>query len=394
MDTMDSVTQEELKGLAQPKSGVAVSMYLPTHRAGADVRENAIRFKNRVQEAERLLGEQGMDEKEIDALLEPAHKLEDDNEFWQHQADGLAMFISGDEVKQYRVPVEFEPLTTVSDRYHLKPLMSLLSGGGQFYVLVASLNKAQLFEGSRGGLTELDLPEDTPTSLDEATRFDEPAAGRREHGGNAPLRSREASAPGTGMSHGTGDVEYDKKADIREWFAWLDNGVRDTIDTSDQTTPLLFAGVDYVFALYKEANKYNGLMDEHLSGNPDEWNRDEVHEKAWEVVSQHFDQEKKEAMQRYKAVAHEDTSSDNLEEIVKNAVDARIDMLIVGTGKQVWGTYDVDARTLEQHDTNTSGNYDLLDFAATQTLLNGGTVYAVPDEHVPDGGSVVAIYRY
>ena len=58
------------------------------------------------------------------------------------------------------------------------------------------------------------------------------------------------------------------------------------------------------------------------------------------------------------------------------------------------GTYDVDARKLEHHDTPTPGSYDLLDFAATQTLLNGGTVYAVPDNHVPNGGSVVAIYRY
>ena len=295
MDTTDSVTQEEVKTLAQPKTGVAVSMYLPTHRAGADVRENAIRFKNRVQEAERLLKEQGMGEKETDALLGTAHELEQDNEFWQHQADGLAMFISEGETRQYRVPLDFEPLTTVSDRYHLKPLMSLLSGGGNFYVLVASLNKAQLFEGSRGGLSELSLPEDTPTSLDEATPL------RRTHLGAARARRQCAHAlprrfcPRYGMSHGTGDVEYDKKADIREWFAWLDNGVRDVIDTSGQTAPLLFAGVDYVFALYQEANKYNGLLEEHLSGNPDEWNRNEVHEKAWEVVSQHFDQAKQEA---------------------------------------------------------------------------------------------------
>jgi hypothetical protein len=36
----------------------------------------------------------------------------------------------------------------------------------------------------------------------------------------------------------------------------------------------------------------------------------------------------------------------------------------------------------------------LLEFAAIQTLLNGGTVYAVEPEKMPDTKSLAAVFRY
>ncbi len=37
---------------------------------------------------------------------------------------------------------------------------------------------------------------------------------------------------------------------------------------------------------------------------------------------------------------------------------------------------------------------DLLDIAATQTLLHSGSVYAVEQAKVPDGELVAAVFRY
>ena len=52
---MQLPSKEDLKTLGTAEYEVAVSIYLPTHEAGAATRENHIRFKNRLQEAgERL----------------------------------------------------------------------------------------------------------------------------------------------------------------------------------------------------------------------------------------------------------------------------------------------------------------------------------------------------
>jgi hypothetical protein len=40
------------------------------------------------------------------------------------------------------------------------------------------------------------------------------------------------------------------------------------------------------------------------------------------------------------------------------------------------------------------GDEDLLDLAAIQSILNGGTVYAVEPEQVPDHAPLAAVFRY
>lgn len=50
--------------------------------------------------------------------------------------------------------------------------------------------------------------------------------------------------------------------------------------------------------------------------------------------------------------------------------------------------------TVYLHPEKEAGDEDLLDFVAAHTLLNGGTVYAVPFEEIPYSTAVAAIYRY
>lgn len=46
------------------------------------------------------------------------------------------------------------------------------------------------------------------------------------------------------------------------------------------------------------------------------------------------------------------------------------------------------------HEEAESGDGDLLDLAAVQTLLTSGTVYALDPEEMPDGATVAALFRY
>jgi hypothetical protein len=46
------------------------------------------------------------------------------------------------------------------------------------------------------------------------------------------------------------------------------------------------------------------------------------------------------------------------------------------------------------HEEAEPSDEDLLDFAAAQTLLNSGTVYAIEPEKVPDETLLAAVFRY
>jgi hypothetical protein len=66
------------------------------------------------------------------------------------------------------------------------------------------------------------------------------------------------------------------------------------------------------------------------------------------------------------------------------AFDGRIDTLFVAIGVEQWGMFDSNSRTVEVHQEAMNGDEDLLDVAATYTLLRSGTVHTVAPEQMPE----------
>ncbi len=379
---MKLLDKDELKALSQVTQHPTVSLYSPMHEAGKDTRENPIRFKNRLREAEEALQAQGLKGSEIEALLAPAQKLVDDYRFWQHQRKGLAMFLAPDFERRYRLPIEVDELTLVGERFHLKPLLPLLSGDGRFYVVVVSLNEVRLLEGTRFSVSEVPLDE-MPRSLAESMQFDV----LQKH-----LEARKVAPGGSEYTvmHGHGPGDEDEKIRILEFFQKVDNGVCELL--AAETAPLVFAGVDYLFGLYKEANHYRHLLPEAVEGNYERERDEEIHAKAWEIVEPHFKQVQATAKERFAQRHGNGQASSDVREAIQAAAEARIETLFVALDEHQWGRYDPQARTatlLDEQD-----GEDLLDFAAVQTLLHGGEVYAVPRDEVPGGGKLAAIYRF
>ena len=71
-----------------------------------------------------------------------------------------------------------------------------------------------------------------------------------------------------------------------------------------------------------------------------------------------------------------------------------METLIVPLGVQRWGRYDPESDSVRLDPEPTPWNDDLLNYAAVQTLLNCGNVYAVPQDQLPDQAEIAAIYRY
>ncbi|HET9226644.1 MAG TPA: hypothetical protein VFR31_08250, partial [Thermoanaerobaculia bacterium] len=90
-------------------------------------------------------------------------------------------------------------------------------------------------------------------------------------------------------------------------------------------------------------------------------------------------------------------SSTDLNEVLPAAHDGRVESLFVARGVRVWGSWDGQGRKLHfqlDKDGPRNGNEDLLDLAAVQTYLNGGKVFVVDQQEVPEGKSLAAVFRY
>jgi hypothetical protein len=385
---MAQLTKEELIKLSQVEADPAISIYTTTHMAGKDTRENPIRFKNQLTEVSEQLAVQGYRPGRLGDLLEPLETFVRDYRFWQKQRNGLAMFMANGEVHTYSLPIRVEDNAEVAKRFHLKRLIPLLTDDGRFYILAVSLNSVRLFESTRFETSEVVL-ENAPLSLAEALKYDDPERSLQNYSvSHAHARVGRADA----AFYGTGAGEDDRKTNILRFFQMLDNGLRDFLGNSE--TPVIFAGVDYLFPIYQEANHYRHLLPEAVTGNPDLLSTDELREGARKIVEPHIAKRKQDLLDRYKSTQVDKTSGD-LVDIIKSAVDGRVDTLFVANGAQVFGHYDVDERRVDRHDEERADNEDLLDFAVVQTLQNGGHVYLVNQDELPEPDTpIAALYRF
>ena len=80
--------------------------------------------------------------------------------------------------------------------------------------------------------------------------------------------------------------------------------------------------------------------------------------------------------------------------MVPAAWDGRVDVLFVAVGTRMWGTFVPDTRAVELGEQEPGRTEDLLDLAAIHTILNRGTVYAVPPANMADDTASAAILRY
>lgn len=385
---MDLLTKQDLEQLGARRNGRHISFYMPTHRAGAEIQQDPIRLKNLIAQAEEELTGAGVRLPEAQGLLEPAAGLLEDQIFWQHQSDGLALFLDAGTFSTFRLPLDFKERVVVGPQFYIKPLLPLLSGDGQFLILALSQDDVRLLQGTRYRVAEVDLA-GVPTSLARALRFDDPEGRLQFHTTTGPSGGQGARPA---AFHGTGAPGDDEKDDILRYFQKLDRGLQDLL--AGQRLPLVLAGVDYLLPLYREASAYDHILAEGIEGNPQDLPARELHRRAWAIVQPIFEQAQREAADRYRQAAGGESASAELEEIVPAAHFGRVDTLFVALDEERWGAFDAQTNQLDVHQAKKVGDQDLFDLAAVQTLLNGGTVFAVPADKVPDGGLAAALLRY
>lgn len=378
---MQLLSQSAFRELSESVHEFSVSIYLPTHVAGPEVQQDPIRLKNLLREAEDKLIQAGMSKARVELTLAPAVSLLEDENFWRYQSHGLALFLTLETAHIYRLPLSFESLVVVGDRFHLKPLLPLFFNNRYFYVLALSQNKVRFFQATHYQISEIFI-EGIPTSLAEALKYDDPEKQLQYHSSNSG-----GSQP---VYHGQGAGEDDENANMRRFLAQVNKGLQNYLNTED--APLVVASVESVRAIYKDVNTYPHLLDDGIPGNPDVTNPEELRDAAWPMVAALIERSHQEALANYQSLQGTGKTSDAVNSIVTAAHRGQVDTLFVLANAHSWGQFDTTSGEVTEN--NATQPQDLLDLAAVQTFLQGGTVYTLASEDMPDAVPVAAIYRY
>lgn len=384
------ITRSLLKKLLNKQSEYVTSIYLPTHEAAVkELEQDRIRLRNLLDQAENDLCDVGFDPREARQRLAKIRELQNDFPFWQHQKQGLAIFIGPKDSEWYHLPLSVPEISLTSKRFHIKPLVPFFETNQLFHILKLSLNEVELYKANLEGIWPIES-ESIPANITDALGIDDPERQLQNHvADNGGLRVGSGGA----IFHGHGGAKDIQDVDPPRFIKAVFDGVHKEINGSK--IPLLFAGDDQWFALYKQLNPRHELLPENLHGNFDATPPQELHKQALAVACPYFEQHIDSVLgrlQELEAKKHK-RAAHGVEEVVKAALAGKVEHLFYHVKSQVWGQAEGSQKvtTLKER---RPGADDLLDIAISHTYAHGGEVHPMEDIGELKLSPAAAILRY
>ncbi|NND96127.1 MAG: hypothetical protein HKN47_02220 [Pirellulaceae bacterium] len=371
--------KQQLVDLINREHGRCVTILMPTYQSGRETNQNSIRFKNLLREA---LEQVGSPDDAVAKQLSELEYLIHDSEFWQHQSDGLAIFVCNDMHQLVQLDHDVDATVYVADHFYTKPLAAAACDQDSCYLLALSWDRARWFRASPHGLQEV-VNDAFPATMDELVleRDDEEQLQLTSH------RSRgQGSGPAdVAMYHGHGEGEEKIEADRDHYLVRVGRLVSDAI--YNQNRSLVVMATDEVAGHFKAVAGIDFV--DVIQASPENLSDSQIAEKVTQWLDHHNLGNQEQLSERLGAAIANQSGSTNVQDIVLAAMQGRIDTLLLASNEPHWGTINVDEQKVHVTGEPAAGCVDLATVAARGTLLAGGTVH-----HARQSDSVAAIYRY
>ena len=382
---MQEVTKKVIEKLIEEKEGPYISVYMPTVAAASiEVKKMPIQLKNLLNLVKKELQEkQKMNARDIEKLLEPANNLLGDRVFWQNQKKGLVIFISPGYFQYFRVNTTFPEKSSVSSYFNIIPLVSDIMFDDNFYILALSRNENRVFLANSDGITQLDI-EGIPKNLQEISQYTV---------SEKSLSSHSSGKKGAGaIFHGVGEIDADKREELLQYFRQIDQGLNKYLDKKEKS-PLIIMSVKDLVPIYFEVNSYPYLLKETMEGNPDECSADLIHKNALPIASDYFHSQLDNISSVYHDLKGTGKTSNQLEDVVSAAYFSRVEQLSIKSNTAQSGYFEPEENKVYLTEEGWK-LCDLYNLAAIKTISNGGQVFVLDEEKMPDGENIIAFYRY
>lgn len=376
------IGMDDLKELAAHDHFPSISIYVQTFRKGTEVKQNPVQIEKGVKDTISKLQSLGMQTEFAQQFLQPVLDLTKDYELMQHLYEGTAIFISLSEVKLFTLPCPFTPEIAVDNVFDLRQIMICETNNPEFYVLHITENSVALFKGDNLELTEVEIPEGIPRSMDERFDLEERGIQTQAH----PIAS-----DGGAMLRGNVPLKDIEDKFIKKFIHDVAKGLSEKVFPPNSHRPLIFAGSPTIAAMYKDVNTYKSFIPHTITGNYEQANKTDLHSKALEILSPWQQAQTKLVVDRYLELKGRDTTSSNIATILPAVYSGAVDTLLIANNAEYKGEYDLHNNKL---DIQSQTDHDIINELITQTLLQNGRILIVPREQMPDNDDVVAILRF
>lgn len=377
----------DLAKLLSHESPHSLTIACPIVTKGPQTRQNPIRLKDHLREAEQLLADSGYPANDTRKFLAPIVALSEDTSFLRHASEGLVIYRTPESFEVVQLPYAVPDKTILGKRFYTKPLFQLLFNNPKFYLLSLEKHGVELYAMDRFRIERLE-PDGLVATYEEAIRLDEPRRNLQVHSAQG------GGGANGGVFHGQGNGETHEDGYLRQFCTAVARAVEGELARHPGSDPLIVAAPAKLNTLFHEVCHYRGLRPEHLTECSNGFSPEVKQAKALELIDRIRDEEEKHSLEKAAELLAKDRAISDIEEAAIAARAGRIDFAIVAPDQERWGEFLPEAIGA----VNTEGSgalfVDFVDEIAISTHLHGGRVYLRSMDQIPGGIPAVAAPRY
>jgi hypothetical protein len=368
---IDLPTRSEILKLAETRGAPCVTIYVSTTPLTEAAQADRTSLKNLLKESLHQLEAVDTPKRSLWPIEAAVAEIEEDDEFWAHQANSLAIFLTPDSVRTYRLPSRLHNQVHVSDRFHLKPILRAVTFPHDAYVLAIGMGAVRLIEISA------DLPPH-PVKVADLPRDMADAIGRRSHTARkAQLRGAE---------------ETSEHALLTRYARAVDDALRPVL--SGHERPLIIAAAEPMASIFRSVSTYPHTIGEYLGGSADHTADHILATEARGVLDRIYAADIAALAELYATRENQGRATTDVAQAARAATFGAIDTLIVDMDADVPGTVADDDGKVTFADGASADTYGVVDEIVSRALKSGARVIAARQDDVPGKGALAAILRY
>jgi hypothetical protein len=369
----------------------SLSLYMPTHRTFPERSQDPIRYKNLVRDLQTQLEQQHPD---LDGapLLQSFHALVDDQDFWNANRDGIAVFGARDYFKVIAVNQRLPQRAVANSHPYLKPLLRLVQSTDRYQALCLTRNEVWLYEGSSEQLEKIELAEQVPRNQNEALG-DELTPGNQQGFPNGFSRSGER---GDAMMHEAagGGKQDEINLDRERFFRVVDKAILQ-YHSQPSGLPMILVALPENQAVFRAVSHNPQLLAQGIEIDPSRLGVEALRVHCSKLMAHSYADHVVDSLNRYGIAVGQGRALDNLADIARAAWEGRVALLLVEAERQVPGRLDLDKGRLLIDESGDELAPDVLDELILAVTRQGGEVVVIPPEHVmPTDTGAAAVCRF
>jgi hypothetical protein len=360
----------EIKRLAGIRTDACVSIYLPTTPETANIGATRIAFGNLARRTREKLEASGLDKRRRGEIEDALVSIAEDDEFWEMQANSLAVLASPEMLRTYRMATAVSETVVVADRFLFKPLLRAIAFPQTALVLALSENDVRLIEI---------FPDRPPSEIRvPGMPKDAAAAAGRASVNNLTQNTRIANAEGQTVL-------------LRQYARKVDAALGTVL--AGRETPLILAATQPLDGIFRSTSNAAGLLPQGIAVSPDRMSEAELAAAARPVLDAHYRAEVEAANALFAARENDRRATTNLGEAARAATGGAIELLMVDIDGVTPGTVS-EAGAVDLAGQNGPGTYDIVDEIAGRALRTGAKLLAVRAADLPGDAPLAAVLRY